>query len=335
MMDDKTLVDELFNMADDIIRALPTTKDTNSFYDLADVSTQRKLKKWEDGAEQLLKLAEVSPDEKKFYFRFWAADVFIGLGELERALQTKPQPPLGSRNSAQTDIILSLKFELSGLVSGLDIASLFGPKFTKFGRDNIENVVAFLETQVEQLQTRDGRNLLIEWAKDAHVHPHGMSLFNGHASYVLVKSPISYSFSLSPSAEKLCVELMREAENTFREEREIPRVGEGWIAETALFYEVRDTFPNETVIQHGRPKWLGKQHLDIFMPDRGIAIEYQGEQHDRPIEFFGGVEAFKKNVERDRRKLAICKRNGVRVIYVRKGYELVELVAEILSEAPK
>jgi hypothetical protein len=71
------------------------------------------------------------------------------------------------------------------------------------------------------------------------------------------------------------------------------------------------------------------------MPDRGIAIEYQGEQHDRPIEFFGGEEAFRKNVERDRRKLAICKRNGVRVIYVRKGYELMELVAEILSEAPK
>lgn len=230
---------------------------------------------------------------------------------------------------------MSLKLELGKLVSGLDIATLFGPQFTKFGRENIEDVVAFLEPQVQQLQARDERNLLTEWSKDAHVHPHGMPLFNGHVSYVLAKSPTDYSFSLSPSAEKLCVELMREAENTFREERDIPRVGEGWVAETALFYEVRAAFPDETVIQHGRPKWLGRQHLDIFMPDRGVAVEYQGEQHDRPVEFFGGEEAFRKNVERDLKKLALCKRNGVRVVYVRKGYKFTELTAEIKSKIPK
>lgn len=334
-MEGRTTVDELFSRANKIISALPTVKDKNSFYDLVDVGTQQKRKMWEEGAEQLLELAKVAPNEKKFYFLFWAGDVFTGLGELEQALLTKPQPPLGSRNSMQTDRILSLKLELGEVVSGLDIATLFGPKFTKFGRDNIEGVVAFLEPQVEQIQARNARNLLIEWAKDAHIHPHGMPLFNGHASYVLAKSPTDYSFSLSPSAEKLCVELMREAENTFREERDIPRVGEGWVAETALYYEVRDAFPDETVIQHGRPKWLGRQHLDIFMPDRGVAVEYQGEQHDRPVEFFGGEEAFRKNVERDRKKLAKCKRNGVRVVYVREGYELAEVVAEILSENPQ
>lgn len=92
---------------------------------------------------------------------------------------------------------------------------------------------------------------------------------------------------------------------------------------------MRDAFPDETVIQHGRPKWLGRQHLDIFMPDRGVAVEYQGEQHDRPVEFFGGEEAFRKNVERDRKKLSKCKRNGVRVIYVRAGYDLGEVIASI------
>lgn len=332
-MEGKTKVDELFSRANKVISALPTAKDKNSFYELPDVDTQRKRRKWEEGAEQLLTLAKVAPDEKKFYFLVWAGDVFTGLGELEQALQTKPQPPLGIRNSMQTDRILSLKLELGELVSGFDIAALFGPKFTKFGRDNIQDVVALLELQVEQLQARNAQNFLTEWAKDAHIHPHGMPLFNGHARYVLAKSPTDYSFSLSPSAGKLCVELLREAENTFREERDIPRIGEGWVAETALFYKVRDAFPDETVIQHGRPKWLGRQHLDIFMPDRGVAVEYQGEQHDRPVEFFGGEEAFRKNVERDRKKLAKCKRNGVRVVYVRQGYEFAEVVAEILSES--
>lgn len=334
-MEDETTVDELFNRATTIVSALPTIKDKSSFYDLADVSSQQKRKKWENGAERLLKLAEMAPNDSKFYFLSWAGDVFTGLGELERALQTKPQAPLGSRNSMQTDRILSLKLALGELVSGLDIATLFGPRFTKFGRQNIEEVVAFLEPQIEQLQAREARDLLTEWATDSLVHPHGMPLFNGHASHVLAKSPTDYSFSLSPSAQKLCVEFMREAENTFREERDIPRVGEGWVAETALFYEVRDAFPNETVIQHGRPKWLARQHLDIFMPDRGVAVEYQGEQHDRPVDFFGGEEAFRKNVERDRKKLAKCKLNDVRVVYVREGYELAEVVAEILSESLK
>lgn len=330
-MEYDTAIEALFDRASGVITALPTLRDEHSFYDLVDVGTKEKRGRWEQGVDQLLQLADEAPEEKKFHFLFWAGDALVGLGELERALQVKPNPALGSRNSLQTDRILSLKFELGELVSGLDIATLFGPKFTKFGRENIESVVAFLALQVEQLQARSARNLLTEWAKDAHIHPHGMPLFNGHSSYVLAKSPPDYSFSLSPTAEKLCAELMREAENTFREERDIPRVGEGWVAETALFYEVRDAFPDETVTQHGRPKWLGRQHLDIFMPDRGVAIEYQGEQHDRPVEFFGGKEAFWKNVERDRKKLSICKRNGVRVVYVRKGYDLSAVISEILS----
>lgn len=232
----------------------------------------------------------------------------------------------------QTDIILSLKFTLGLPVTGLDVATLFGPKLTRFGHENINDVVTFLNPQVEQLQVQGKRNLLREWASDAYVHPHGMPLFNGHASYVLAKTPACYSFSLSPSAKLLCVNLMREAENTLREERDIPRVGEGWVAETALFYEVRGAFPEETVIQHGRPKWLGRQHLDIFIPDRDVAIEYQGEQHDRPIAFFGGDEAYKKNVERDRVKLAKCRRNGVRVIYVRPGYNLADVISEITGK---
>ncbi|MFT6228921.1 MAG: G:T-mismatch repair DNA endonuclease (very short patch repair protein) [Paracoccaceae bacterium] len=63
----------------------------------------------------------------------------------------------------------------------------------------------------------------------------------------------------------------------------------------------------------------------------GVALEYQGEQHDRPVAFFGGEEAFKKNIERDRRKLAKCRRNGVRIIYVRQFYKIDEVISNILN----
>ena len=327
----KGSVQHLFDRASAIISSLPTCPDKSSFYDLVDVSSQQKRSLWEEAAEELLQLSEAAPEEKKFHFIKWASDVFVGLGWLEHALKTVPEPLLGSRSAAQTDAILSLKFELGKPISGKNISSLFGPKLTNFGRENIEGVVAFLDPMIEQLQEQEARNLLKEWAIDAHVFEHGMPLFNGHANYVLAKLPASYSFSLSPSAEKFCVELMREAENTFREERNIPRVGEGWVAETALFYKVKNAFPEETVVQHGRPKWLGRQHLDIFMPERRIAIEFQGEQHDRPIDFFGGEEAFNKNVERDRMKLAKCRRNGVRIVYVREGYDFAKVISEILE----
>lgn len=42
-------------------------------------------------------------------------------------------------------------------------------------------------------------------------------------------------------------------------------MGERWV-ETVLYYELRDAFQDETVIQHGRPEWMGRQHLDVYLP---------------------------------------------------------------------
>jgi hypothetical protein len=39
--------------------------------------------------------------------------------------------------------------------------------------------------------------------------------------------------------------ILRECENTLREEKDFPKVGEGWISETELFYKLCDEFPNE------------------------------------------------------------------------------------------
>ncbi len=57
-----------------------------------------------------------------------------------------------------------------------------------------------------------------------------------------------------------------------------------------------------------------------------MAIEFQGEQHDKPIEFFGGEKAFQETKERDARKRNLCEQNGVYLIYVRSGYSLNKVV---------
>lgn len=70
----------------------------------------------------------------------------------------------------------------------------------------------------------------------------------------------------------------------------------------------------EEIDYQRRFEWLGKQSLDIYLVKENIAIEYQGEQHYRPIDFFGGESAFQKLEKRDARKKILCENNGVRVL---------------------
>lgn len=86
-----------------------------------------------------------------------------------------------------------------------------------------------------------------------------------------------------------------------------------WKSEASLFALVKKEY-SDAIYQY-RSDWLGLQSLDIFIPSLNLAIEYQGEQHYRPIEIFGGEEAFKNIVARDERKLMLCKKNNITLLY--------------------
>jgi hypothetical protein len=78
-----------------------------------------------------------------------------------------------------------------------------------------------------------------------------------------------------------------------------------------------------------RFKWLGKQSLDFYLPEHNIAIECQGVQHFKPVDFAGKGEKwadqlFKKNIKRDDRKLKICLANNIKMIYVIDNEEYLE-----------
>lgn len=109
----------------------------------------------------------------------------------------------------------------------------------------------------------------------------------------------------------------------------MPKIGEGWIRETNLYYSISKEFSDYEVIQHHSPKWLGKQHLDIYFPNENFPIEYQGAQHYTPIDFFGGQEAFEKTIEGDKRKRRLCLKNNCSLIYVNEGYSKDEVFEEI------
>lgn len=81
---------------------------------------------------------------------------------------------------------------------------------------------------------------------------------------------------------------------------------------------------NKQNVKHERLKrfkWLGRQSLDIYLPEHNIAIECQGIQHFKPVDFAGKGEKwahklFKENKYRDDIKLKKCFTNNIKMIYV-------------------
>lgn len=79
---------------------------------------------------------------------------------------------------------------------------------------------------------------------------------------------------------------------------------------------VKDLLKGETIVEYYKFPKLGKQNLDIYLPEHNIAIECQGGQHIFPVGYFGGDKGFKKILERDWRKNKICEENGIKLLYV-------------------
>jgi len=70
-----------------------------------------------------------------------------------------------------------------------------------------------------------------------------------------------------------------------------------------------------------RFKWLGMQSLDFYIPKLNMAVECQGVQHFKPVDFGGKGEKyankdFEKNKERDGKKLNKCLSNNIEMIWV-------------------
>jgi len=117
-------------------------------------------------------------------------------------------------------------------------------------------------------------------------------------------------------AVKYYKELVKLPENTTRTEFGFRKIGEGWISETILFNLVSNAFPLCTINRNIRPDWLENLELDIFLPEKKIAFEYQGQQHFYPIKAWGGDKAFKKLQERDERKRQLCLQLGITLIEI-------------------
>lgn len=106
------------------------------------------------------------------------------------------------------------------------------------------------------------------------------------------------------------------ARNIVRVKAGLPKVGEGYKNETKLKRTIEGLLEptGYEVKHHASPSWLGRQHLDIYIPEINLAVEYMGQQHYESLDFFGGEDRYKETKQRDKEKKTKCKKNNVKLI---------------------
>jgi hypothetical protein len=119
---------------------------------------------------------------------------------------------------------------------------------------------------------------------------------------------------LQRTASQLNRKVSNHFENSTREEFGFRKIGDAYISESLLYKILQRLFANDEIIRHYRPEWLGGLEVDIFLPARKLAFEYQGQQHFRPMKAWGGEEALVDLRERDARKQALCRDMGITLI---------------------
>lgn len=72
---------------------------------------------------------------------------------------------------------------------------------------------------------------------------------------------------------------------------------------------------------------INKLYFDFYLPEYNTCIEYDGLQHFKSIEHFGGKKGLKETQKRDKIKDEYCKNNNIRLLRIKYN----EKVSKILS----
>lgn len=73
--------------------------------------------------------------------------------------------------------------------------------------------------------------------------------------------------------------------------------------------------------------------LDFYIPNRAIAFEFQGEQHDSFNSFFHNTKHdFQRQQERDQSKREWCRLNNIALIEVRDNRISLEALRSLIDE---
>lgn len=294
--------------------------------------------------EAIEKLYHLHALYKEVDFNWWIGDLMILNGKIEDALNCYYRTIQPNRTQTHAaNHILNIKYHLK-IDAGSTEFLCTEKKITEFAVKNINHFTEFADMVLREEKKSRGECVLQYFGKKYHQErTYALQLLGGYEGgyeieRVFKKSPFyfqTFCFYAITEFSDFCKDLSRKADNLLRDNWQMPKVGEGWISETELFYRIKNYLPSYKVIQHASPKWLGQQHLDVFIPDLLLAFEYQGRQHFEPVLFFGGDEAFERTKNRDQIKRAKCLSNKVILIEVVEGYRFEDLIPIIENQIRK
>lgn len=85
-----------------------------------------------------------------------------------------------------------------------------------------------------------------------------------------------------------------------------------WKNEAEMYRIIKYVFSDATY--QYRSDFLENQSIDVYVPSKKLAFEYQGLQHFKAVNFFGGESTLKQNIIRDSKKKQKCVENGIILI---------------------
>ncbi|MBP7845895.1 MAG: hypothetical protein KA007_00475 [Candidatus Pacebacteria bacterium] len=71
--------------------------------------------------------------------------------------------------------------------------------------------------------------------------------------------------------------------------------------------------------------------FDFYLPEKNVCIEFDGEQHYKPVEWFGGLEGFLERKENDKIKETFCKNKRIKLIRIKNGQNIYERLKKYIA----
>jgi hypothetical protein len=70
---------------------------------------------------------------------------------------------------------------------------------------------------------------------------------------------------------------------------------------------------------------------DFYIPSKNLIIEYNGVQHYKPVNQFGGAKAFHKQKQRDKNVRDYCKANNIKLLEISYlQYPIIEQMLDVV-----
>lgn len=71
--------------------------------------------------------------------------------------------------------------------------------------------------------------------------------------------------------------------------------------------------------------------FDFYIPSKNLCIEFNGLQHYKPVDFFGGEFYYNEIIKRDKIKEEYCLSNNIKLLTIKYGTKKEEIEEIIYS----